>query len=248
MKRVNWALLLFGLIFFISGISVIIVGIAIKKSNEEFMKTAEKTEGVISNIETYTNYNRSKKRNETNHTVYVTYEVDGKTYENVRLSYYTSSMYVGKGITLYYNPQNPGNIKVEEGMTVVTVLTSVMGGIFALVGFLVMFFSFKRGSKLKKTGKRFEGQVLSIDCNTSVRVNGRNPYKVTCRVEDYSKGEAYIYKSKNVYLDLYEYNLETVPVYVDVNNPAKYFVDVEEGIKQSISQAYDNGLTIREFD
>lgn len=246
MKKVKFGTLFGGLIFFVVGIMIAVVGFVADESNKEFMETAKETEGVISDIETYRS--GSGKRRKTSHRAYVTYEVDGVRYEDIRLSYYSSSMRIGKKITLYYDPLNPTEVKVAGESKFVKIITLVMGSIFALVGFFIIFTSIKRTPKLKKIGTRYEGKVLSVDCNTSVRVNGRHPYKVTCRVENYSTGEAYIYKSKNVYLDLYQYNLETVPVYINPSNPAKFYVDVEEGIKNLINSTYDNGMAIREFE
>ena len=248
MKKINLGIVLFGLIFFLAGIGVAFGGVMIKRSNDEFMKTAIKTEGYISDIETYREWDSTDDRYETKHRTYVTYEVDGEIYENIRLSYYSSDMYVGKDITLYYDPLNHGNVKVKEGMTFTYIFMLIFGGIFALVGFFVMTTGIKRTPKIKKTGKRYEATVIDIECNTSVKVNGKHPYRVICRVEDYSAGEAYIYKSKNVYVNLNQYELDTVPVYVDPNKPSKFFVDVDEGIKQKLNATYNNGLQVREFE
>lgn len=250
MKKINWGLLWFGLIFFVVGVSVAFGGIMVKRSNDEFMKTAKTTEGIISDIETYREWDSHDDRYETEHRVYVTYEVDGKVFPNVRLSYYSSDMYEGKEITLYYDPINPGNVKVKGEMTVAFIVMLILGAVFAVVGFSVMLASIRRTPKIKKTGKRYDAIVVSIECNTSVSVNGKHPYKVTCRVEDYSAGEAYIYKSKNVYLDLERYNLETVPVYVDPQKPSKFYVDVHEGVENALNTVYSNdgSLDIGEFE
>lgn len=250
MKKINWGLFLFGLIFFVVGVSVAFGGIMVKRSNDEFMKTAKTTEGIISDIETYREWDSDDDRYETKHRAYVTYEVNGQTFSHIKLSYYSSNMYEGKEITLYYDPVNPRKIKVDGEMTVSFIIMLILGGVFAIVGFIVMFASIRRTPKVKKLGKRYDAKVVNIECNTTVSVNGRHPYKVTCRVEDYGAGEAYIYKSKNVYLDLERYNLETVPVYVDPQKPSKFYVDVHEGVENMLNTVYSNdgSLDIGEFE
>ena len=250
MKKVNWITFIIGLIFMCSGIGVIFLGVFVDKKNAEFMETAEETEATIVDIVATREYDRMDERYETKHTVYVSYEVDGEMYEYVDLSYYTSSMRIGDTVTVYYDPLNPYNIETGAGMKIIFIAMSILGGIFTVAGLVLMVCSIKRTTKLKKIGKRYDATVVNIELNTNVSVNRRHPYRVTCRVEDYGAGEAYIYKSKNVYLDLEQYNLETVPVYVDPQNPSKFFVDVEEGVRNMLNTAYSNNgsLQVREFE
>lgn len=229
MKKVSWGFLLFGLIFFIIGAAVILIGVSIYNSNEKYIENFIEIKAEISNIEKNRVINDAGSGD---YNVYVTYEVDGKIYENLYLPLYSSTMEVGDTITIYCDPSNPTEFEIREGALIVIVITSVIGGSFAVLGLGVMLCSISRKPKLKRKGKRYDAQVISIEYNVNVKMKNKHPYNVTCRVENYSTGEAYIYRSKNVYIDLEQYNLQTVPVYVDPANPSKFFVDVEEGVKQ----------------
>ena len=47
-------------------------------------------------------------------TTYVSYVVDGKTYDNVDCGQYSSTYYVGKTIKIYYDPNDPGVIVADS--------------------------------------------------------------------------------------------------------------------------------------
>lgn len=65
-------------------------------------------------------------------TAYVSYEVNGIEYKDVRLNFYDNFMYKGKEITISYLKENPNKIKSEKENYTVGVILLVMGVIFAL--------------------------------------------------------------------------------------------------------------------
>ena len=70
------------------------------------------------------------------HEVFVSYEVDGKSY-NEKLGEYRSSFAEGQTIEIRYNPENPTDITGASMMG--AVILWIMAGI-ALIGAVVMFF------------------------------------------------------------------------------------------------------------
>ncbi|MBQ7352253.1 MAG: DUF3592 domain-containing protein [Clostridia bacterium] len=59
--------------------------------------------------------------------VYVDYTVNDVEYKNVQLSYYSSSMYIGQEIEIYYERSNPGNPQNPPSTLM------IIGGIFVAV-------------------------------------------------------------------------------------------------------------------
>ena len=108
MKTIN-IFLFIGFLFFIIGIIFFAAGSAILISGNSFMKNAEKTTAEISEIDSY--YSGSSRLGSKKHyNVIVEYVVDGEVYERT-LNEYNSGMYEGKEIEIYYNPDNPSEIK-----------------------------------------------------------------------------------------------------------------------------------------
>lgn len=90
----------------IAGILMILLGINIAVSNNKFMRNNPKTTATISDIDIVyrDNHNSNRRLRESeNKEFLVTYTVNGKTYDNIKTGYYTSSRSVGDTITIYYD-------------------------------------------------------------------------------------------------------------------------------------------------
>lgn len=114
---------------------------------------------------------------------------------------------------------------------------SVWVGIGVLFGLtaLVMFLIYKNGSDKKKQLKEMGSYVMADIVDIDVQVNmtvqmgtmKMNPYFILCQYID-GNGHPYLFKSKNLY-----YNPSgllkspQLKVYVDLNNPKRYFVDTD---------------------
>lgn len=124
-----------GSIFMLVGIIMLVVAFFIYKDSTRFYKTAEKTEATIEYIDKYREYNSTSKKNKTRHDVYISYYTsEGEYYDNVRISYYSSSMKEGKSITVYYDPDDPSDVRVKAGSNFAIWILLGMGGIFTLIG------------------------------------------------------------------------------------------------------------------
>lgn len=103
------------------------------------MKNAEKTTAEISEIDSY--YSGSSRLGSKKHyNVIVEYVVDGEVYERT-LNEYNSGMYEGKEIEIYYNPDNPSEIKTGSKILEIILWESAD------------FCSNRRSISLKKRGK-----------------------------------------------------------------------------------------------
>ncbi|MBQ4067659.1 MAG: DUF3592 domain-containing protein [Lachnospiraceae bacterium] len=151
MKKVNWITLIVGLGFMLFATGLILGGYFINKSHSDFMDTAVETEATIVDIKEEVEYDRLDEEYDTEHTVFISYEFDGNSYENVRLSYYTSSMRIGNKVTIYCDPLNPSEFRLKYGLNVVGIILYVVGGVLALGGFIIIICSFAGKSKRAKS-------------------------------------------------------------------------------------------------
>ena len=212
-------------VFYFLGICTIIGGINTTRERYAFFKTALKTTGQISNIET----GRDRKH-EIHYYASVTYSVDGQVYENIPLPYYTSDMYMGKSVTLFYDPENPSHIKMKTASVFLYIIICVFVlGFFGLgLGFSASAIRWRKQKKLRKTGLEIYLPITSLN-TSSTSINGIPGMFIICEGTNPITGRRQRYVSDNYYSDLDTFMEagDIVPVYLDRNHPDKYFVDVE---------------------
>ena len=228
LKKMSVKTILFfiGIIFFTVGTVFIVTGGFVHMSNASFMKNADTTYAEITDIEHDYNYRNGKKKKD--YDVWIEYTVDGIIY-NQRLNSYDSSMYVGKEIEVYYDPENPSDVRTNSKIFEIIIMS--MGGFFAVSGgtFLaVVIVKNNKVKNLRKNGEVFTGTITDVKINRNVRINGRHPYKAECEVINPYDGEKYLYSSKNINSDISHFIGMTVNVYVDKNKKSKYYVDMDE--------------------
>lgn len=228
---------LFGLL----GMYVIFSAFTQKEDNEKFFETAQPVDAVIDDIVSrkVTSGTGKKKRTKTEHDVFVTYTVNGMTYEHVEIPSYSSSMTEGDVLKLHYDPQNPRDIRdknYEEGQFPALIVVGAIFVIFSVVYILITLTGGFAGRGLKKKGIKCQAEQFCVDRNYGVRVNGRHPYVVYCQVFDPRANTMREFKSKNCYERLDKYDITDIDVYLDPTNMDKYYVDVNGAIKNARKQ------------
>ncbi len=112
------------ILFLIIGIAMLIGGVYVQKKNSEFIKNSLVAEATITNIRTYGS------RDSVEHVVDVEFVVDGEHYTG-ELNEYSSSMYVGKKVKIYYDPACPGNFR-GKSIAYGGYILIIMGAFFVL--------------------------------------------------------------------------------------------------------------------
>lgn len=220
----NIFFIIFGLIFFCVGLGVFIGGIAFLSSTKKFIARADVVEGEITDIKV--SYDSD---NDVHHYVYVRYVYDGNEY-NTQLSEYSSSMHIGKNISLYVDPRNPYSVRSKGMSYMVSIIMMSMGAVFMAVGLPFMLTGllkkWKR-NRLMQNGTCVYATIIGSDIDRTYSVNGSHPFYVDCEYQNPYDGMKYLYRSGHIWEDPYQYTGSQVPVYVDRQNPAKYYVAVE---------------------
>ena len=230
---------LLGICFFAVGILMIAIAIICAVFSGNTRKTAEKVTGTITGI-----YSSRGDDSTGNSSITVAYSYNGKQYET-GLSEYSSSMWVGKDITLYVNRDNPRKVRTEELLFLPTLILAIIAVPFLIIGGIFLLLAMKQRKKkeyLMQHGKRIMAEVTGGSRNLNYTVNGRHPWKLECRYEDVFSGEIYLFSSSNVWMDPELYIGRQVTVYVDGDNYRKYYVDVE-----SLSAEGSYGVQIHDY-
>lgn len=230
MKKKKSALSMFFFLFLIAGVALLIAGIIVLCSGMRFRKDAVEVSAVITNVETYGS------GDDTHHSVWVEYEYDGKTYDNVRLNEYNSGMYTGKEITVLVSPKDPGRASTQFGTVFAGGILLLMGVIFTSAGAIPIAMGIRRSflqRNLLTEGRLLTAKVESIVENSAITVNGRHPYVVYCTFLEEYKGVTYRFKSGNVWENpscVLQPGSE-ISVYVNIHDFSEYFVDVESAME-----------------
>ncbi len=214
-------------IFAILGVFSLIMGVSKLVSGGVSKANTEQITAEISTISQQTN-----SEGDISYFVLVDYKYDGVEYKDVSLGVYTATMAEGKLIDILVNPKDPTDIKITSQDTIDAVGGIFMGVIFALVGIVPLIFMYKGKQRIKnliETGYYIYAVVDRVEKNYGYSRNRQHPYMAYCTHEDEETGKKYKFQSPPMWK-----NPDPVirvgtrlKVYVERNNYANYYVDVD---------------------
>lgn len=233
-QKRNSFMVLFCGIFLVVGAIFSAVGITMALADSGFRERAEEITAEITGISSYRASDGDRR-----HNVYVTYQYDGRVYEDIELNFYRSGMYEGQEIPLLCDPENPGHVKSPGGMLLLEIVFLLIGILFmgiALVFIAVSRNKARRRKKILSSGKRLSAIVEQIAVNTSYVMNGRNPYQIYCYYRDEYKDVIYRFKSEDVWINpnVVLQPGDTIDVYVDGEDYSRYHVDAESILDKKV--------------
>jgi len=139
---VGIALMLFAGIFLLIGIIFLILSAVFLEVNKSHAENYIPTEAVISEIRLCSDSSDA----------YATYVVDGKKLK-AKLDVYSSDMYEGQQIEIYYNPENPSDVTYLEGMRTFTTIFLIVGSVLTFVGLIPLIIGIVVIAKCNKKAK-----------------------------------------------------------------------------------------------
>ena len=233
-QKRNSFMVLFCGIFLVVGAIFSAVGITMALADSGFRERAEEITAEITGISSYRASDGDRR-----HNVYVTYQYDGRVYEDIELNFYRSGMYEGQEIPLLCDPENPGHVKSPGGMLLLEMVFLLIGILFmgiALEFIAVSRNKARRRKKILSSGKRLSAIVEQIAVNTSYVMNGRNPYQIYCYYRDEYKDVIYRFKSEDLWINpnVVLQPGDTIDVYVDGEDYSRYHVDAESILDKKV--------------
>lgn len=128
-----------GFLFLVVGIVIIIGWFYLRSNNKSFYERAKETTAVITDVQKERVYNSSRGKYEMKYNVYVSYvTLEEQHVDDIYLDVYKSGMKKGQEVTIWYDPNNPEDVRTKEGsmgtsivMVVVGIGFSLLGGLFA---------------------------------------------------------------------------------------------------------------------
>ena len=118
------------MIVMFAGLALLFAGLAAYVHNGMFLKKAETVTGIVTEKRMHRNYATC--------TIFVDYEVDGKTYNEIYVGD-GHDMQVGQKVTVYYNPEKPTKITDGRKIPTLSVYLVIIGGALFLIGGYLVF-------------------------------------------------------------------------------------------------------------
>jgi hypothetical protein len=139
---------------------------------------------------------------------------------------------VGEKVEVFYRPEAPEKAKLD-GFFALYLGPIILGGvgfIFFSVGSVMRWVAVLQERKeddLRQNGLPVQTQVQAVRLNTSLAVNGRNPFQVVTQWLDPGSGKIRVFHSANLWFDPTSYAQgREITVFLDRKRPKRYFMDL----------------------
>lgn len=199
------------------------------KSTSDFIDRAEDAEGEVIEM--------IRSRSDDSYTYKPVVEFTAPNGERVEFASSTSSnppaYDVGEIVDVLYDPDDPHDARIDGAFSLwfLPIFLSIFGLIFTGIAtalFMVGFMLNRKRQYLATHGEPVEAKYTGVEKNTSLKVNGKNPYNVIGQWQNPATGEIHLFKSENLWYNPEEYiEVETVTVLIAPGNPKKYLMDTE---------------------
>ncbi len=188
-----------------------------------FLKTARQTSATIVDIWEYPS------GEDTEYDVFVSFQTLDGTIVEARLNAYSSSMDVGDVLAVYYQPDDPANVRY-------LVPTQIVSGVFLALGvlllgvcavlLLILWSRRKNERQLREYGRRVFVQVQGYRVEKSVRIMGRCPVVLMGTTQ--IMGEIYTFSFRNFFPNPENLVGKYLTVYYAPEKPTLYAADGPE--------------------
>ena len=224
------ALWIVGGVFFVLGIGLLFGGVAWWRSNAAFAAHAASAEGTVSDLV----WRRSSKGNSGTYVPVVDFSTaDGRRIHVTGSGGSNPPAYArGEKVRVLYDAANPEHAQLDtfSERHLGPAILSGLGAVFALVGGGVLAARVRQRKQrawLAQNGLRVKAKFDGVDYDTSVRVNGRSPWRLTCQWQHPATQKVYVFRSDAIWFDPAPYvQRDTLDVLVNADDPRQYQVDL----------------------
>lgn len=140
----------------------------------------------------------------------------------------TPSFDIGERVTVYYDPQNLERARIDsfEQNWIGSLILGGIGAVFLALGLLFVLpplFGKRRAAELLATGTPVQAEVVDVELNGGLSINGRNPYRIVAQWLNPQTNKLHVFRSENLWFDPGPYISESlVTVMIDPANPKRY--------------------------
>ena len=138
---------------------------------------------------------------------------------------------LGERVGVRYRPGQPAEARIDGLLEswFGPILLGGLGTVFTALGagFLVAQIRKRRlRTWLQQFGMRVQAKYTGVMLDTSTRVNGRHPWRLTAQWQDPVTSLVHTFESDTLFWDPSDYvQRETVEVWIDANDPTRHYLD-----------------------
>jgi hypothetical protein len=139
---------------------------------------------------------------------------------------------VGEQVEVLYDPRNHLDARINGfgSLWLGPWILGGMGTLFTAIGISIILagrMGEKKKDYLMAYGSAIQTDLQGVDRNTSLTVNGRNPWRVTSQWLDPASNKLRIFHSENLWFDPAKFlTAKQVTVLVDPKDPKRYYMDL----------------------
>lgn len=215
-------------VFAVIGGAQLVAAYFFYSSTQTFLETAQKTQGVVTDLV------RSTSSDSTTYQPVVEFQIqEGRIIEFTSNSGSNPPSYTrGESVEVLYDPGRPEKARINGFFSLwgLPVIFGGLGAVFFLIGAGMIAYGRKRASDvqyLKDQGIPIVAKFQSVERNTSLRVNGRSPYRIHAQWTNPATNELHIFESENIWFDPSSHiDREIISVLIEQGNPEKYYMDI----------------------
>lgn len=138
---------------------------------------------------------------------------------------------MGEWVNLYYDPQNPADARIDSfGQNWAgSLIVGGIGVVFLLIGLALVLpplIGRLRGASLLTTGTPVQAEVVDVELNEGLSINGRSPYRIVAQWLNPQTNKLHVFRSANLWFDPGPYISDSlVTVMIDPARPKRYSMD-----------------------
>jgi len=139
---------------------------------------------------------------------------------------------VNEKVKVIYNPKSPNKAKIKSFFSLwggATIL-GLIGLVFFIIGSSIIANNIKKKNMLKylkQYGTKITTNFQNVNINTTLAVNGKNPFVVVSQWQNPKTSELHVFKSDNIWFDPSDFiKSDEITVLIDRKNPKRYSMDL----------------------
>ncbi|MEM1132634.1 MAG: DUF3592 domain-containing protein [Pseudomonadota bacterium] len=227
---------LIGGIFFFIGLVFLAIGAGLFISDQQFANDAARTTGSIIEINRY-----NDSEGKTMYRPLVSFRDEtGKEHQFTgSVSSSSPTFSIGEQVEVIYDRDAPAEAIIDTFLQrfFLPLVFGGMGSIFALIGGCFLFIIWRRKqtvAELKENGTRIQAKVLGCARDTSIRMNGRSPFRVSAQAVNPKTGKLASFRSDPIWVDLSDMlDGKEVPVLIDPQDVDDHYIDLSQWVDES---------------
>ncbi len=233
-NKLKVALFIVFSIFPLTGIGMLIGAFSSYRNTSSFVNEASRAEGTVVDIVLVDMVNTRRTSIVYKPTINFINQKGEKVEFTSSVGTNPPSYSKGQKVEVLYRPTELQNAQINDfgSLWSDSIILGAMGGGFFIVGILIIIpFAFvlsERNNKyLAKSGVPIQSKFQSVEVNTSLSVNGLHPFVILTQWQNPSTSELHVFRSNDLWFDPSDYiKSERITVFIEENNPKKYYVDL----------------------